>query len=248
MEEIIVTSWMMYFDSETGASSIELYNASKDQYRVAPFMRIPLPWPFSHGMASEKGKEMENIFRPTVNEILENFNIAPSSIRATKMWKRGIINTAKDTVVVPTDDKDTTRWTLAADEIRHAILPWATEVNLEFRVELRNECLMYKDVSTALSYDEDIRNIVSKIQAPMLARVEDLIAGAWRSVTFDGRQPFGVPHGVPVSNTPTVMILVSIGARNLWESVEEQLCRVVEDIIPSGMSISLEILPSNFVC
>lgn len=167
--------------------------------------------------------------------------------KGNKMWKRGIINTAKDTVVVSTDYKDTTTWTLAADEIRHAILPWATEVNLEFRVELRNECLMYKDVSTALSYDEDIRNIVSKIQAPMLARVEDLIPGAWRSVTLYGRQPLGLPIVVPMSNTPTVMILVSIGARNLWEFVEEQLCRVVEDIIPPGMSISLEILPGNFV-
>ncbi|OBT63665.1 hypothetical protein VE03_06127 [Pseudogymnoascus sp. 23342-1-I1] len=236
-----------HFDSETGASTIEFYNDSKDRYRTAPFGRIPLPWPFNHGMASEKGKEMGDIFHPTVNEILEKYNIVPSSISVTKMWKRGIMNTAKDTAVVSTEDKDTAMWLSAADDIHHAVLPWATEASLQFRVEICNEDLMYKDISTALLCGEDIRNVFTEIEPLVLARVKHLIPGIWRSVTFHGRQSCGLPHRDPISNKPTVMVLVSIGARSLWDFVENEIRRVIEDVVPPNMDVSLEILPSNFV-
>ncbi len=228
-------------------STIELINSSKDGYRIAPSGKIPLPWPYSHGMASKTAKQMEDIFQTTIKEILDKYNIRRSSIRVLKMWRRGMESTSKDTMVVSTDDTDTTTWPLAADDIYNAILTWATEASLQFRVEIRNQNLMYTDVSTALLHDNNVEEVISRIEPLILAKVKSLIPEAWRSVTAHGRQPLNVPYRDKGSNVPTVIVLVHIGAKSVWELVEDQLRGVVQDVTPSHMNISLEILPDNFV-
>lgn len=156
-------------------------------------------------------------------------------------------STSKDTMVISTDDTDTTMWPLAADDIYNAILPWATEASLQFRVEIRNHNLMYTDISTAPLHDKDVEEVMSRIEPLILAKVKSLIPEAWRSVTDHGRQPLNAPRGDKGSNIPTVIVLVHIGAKCVWGLVEDQLRRVVEDVTPSNMNISLEILPGNFV-
>ncbi|KFZ00987.1 hypothetical protein V501_10302 [Pseudogymnoascus sp. VKM F-4519 (FW-2642)] len=237
-----------YYDNDTGESTIGLFNASKDGYRIAPSRKIPLPWPYSHGMASKTAKHMEDIFQTTVKEILDRCNITPSSIRVLQMWRRGMESTSKDTMVVSTDDTDTTMWPLAADNIYDAILPWATEASLPFRVEINNQNLMYTDISTALSFDKDVREAMSRIDPLILAKVISLIPEAWGSVTAHGRQPLNTPYGDKDLNIPTVIVLVHTGSKSVSELVEDQLRRVVEDVTPSDMNISLEIPPANFVC
>ncbi|OBT86573.1 hypothetical protein VE02_05098 [Pseudogymnoascus sp. 03VT05] len=236
-----------YYDDDTGTSTIELFTASKDTYRVAPFGKIPLPWPYSHGMASEKAAEMREIFEIVVQEILQKYHVTSSTTRVMRMWRRGLHSTAKDTLIISTDDTDTTMWSFAVDDIYDTVSPWATEVGLPFRVEIRNQILMYTDISTAPLYEEGVEDVMSQIEPVILAKVKSLISDSWKSVTVHGRQPLTAPRGDRDSNTTTVVILVQKGAVSLWDYVEEQLCQIVDGIAPPGMRIALEILPANFV-
>jgi hypothetical protein len=208
-------SFQTNLSSIAGVSTIELFNASKEGYRIAPSGKIPLPWPYSHGMASKTAKQMEDIFQTTIKDILDRYNITPSSIQALKMWRRGMESTSKDTMVVSTDDTDTTMWPLAADDIYNAILPWVTEASLQFRVEIRNQNLMYTDISTAPLHDKDVEEVMSRIEPLILAKVKSLILEAWRSVTAHGRQPLNAPRGDKGSNITTVIVLVHIGAKSV---------------------------------
>lgn len=96
-------------------------------------------------------------------------------------------------------------------------------------------------------HDKDVEEVMSRIEPLILAKVKSLIPEAWRSVTAHGRQPLNAPRGDKGSNITTVIVLVHIGAKSVRGLVEDQFRRVVEDVTPYNMNISLEILPSNFV-
>ncbi|KFY17261.1 hypothetical protein V492_00791 [Pseudogymnoascus sp. VKM F-4246] len=158
-----------YFDSETGVSSIELYNATKDPFRVAPSGKIPIPWPYDHEMASVKAKKMETELLEMATETLRRYNIVPSYIHVLNMSKRGLPSTAKDTIVVSINDDDTTRWLPAADEIYQTILPRATEAGIQFRVELRNQERMYTDMSAALRQSKETLDVLLSMDPLIMA-------------------------------------------------------------------------------
>lgn len=223
--------------------SIELFNATKDPYRVAPLGKIPVPWPYDRGMASDLGKEMEERFKDDIADILRQYDITPTSVTVLRMWKRGLKSTAADTVVISVEQTDSTTWLPAAEDIYQAILPWARATTIHFRVELRHEARMFTNISTALLHGEDVTDIMTTIRPRIIALVKQAIPESWRAISFHGRQPWDKPYGDMESNKPTVVVQVDIGAVSTWEVIEEQLKGIIDEAAPPSIEIGLEILP-----
>ncbi|OAF57722.1 hypothetical protein VC83_05631 [Pseudogymnoascus destructans] len=58
------------YNTETGYCSVELYNACKDIYRVAPSYKIPVPFPWVVKKASQAGRTVFDRLEQRIRNVL----------------------------------------------------------------------------------------------------------------------------------------------------------------------------------
>lgn len=223
-----------------GACSIEVFNALKDPYRVAHGTKIPVPLPYGRARVSEKGGPIFQNMQSQYTKVLDFYNIRLTSVIALSIWRKGFSSTAKDTLVLTTDNEaEPFLWKEAATEIYSLINQVAGPAGLEFRIEIRNPRLMYQDKSEGIKIGSDIHQALLEVQPLIEAQVAKSIPLHMRRViSYRMRGP---KNQHDVSNfIPTVMILVRPDSRHLWGIVENQIEAVIKSVKSCDVEISLE--------
>ncbi|KFX89542.1 hypothetical protein O988_08600 [Pseudogymnoascus sp. VKM F-3808] len=230
------------FDLETGNCSIEYYNACKDPYRVSA-NKFPVPWPWICGKHSKANEAIHEQLYDSIQTILSDHNISASAA----VYNRASRNTPKDAVdvlLIRTRSVDTTSWKAAAKEIYNIIEPAATTAQIEMRVEIYNDEMMYGDVSVDLIKDNSTIDAITKIQPYVLGAVMESCPGKWTSIAHHNR---GLPFYKCVTR-PTAIIFVKPGAIHPWAELEEKVFRtIISAAFPEEINISVEILPGRII-
>lgn len=124
--------------------TIDEYIAGKDIYRVAAGNDIAEPWPISSSRPSKEAETLYSRHATDVDSILAKHHIRNRDIRVQAIGSRGYGRANEtDTLVITTRDADVSEWKTAATEIQSLL-------QRQPRVEIRNDDLMYCDVSNVI--------------------------------------------------------------------------------------------------
>ncbi|KFY56547.1 hypothetical protein V497_06165 [Pseudogymnoascus sp. VKM F-4516 (FW-969)] len=230
------------FDPESGSCSIEYYNACKDPYRVSA-NKFPVPWPWINGKHSKASEAIHEQLYDCIKKILSDHNISASAA----VYKKASRNTPEDAVdvlLIRTRSVDTTSWKAAATEIYKIIGPAATAAQIDMRVEIRNDEMIYGDVSVDLIKDDATIDAITKIQPSILGAVMELCPGKWTSIAYHNR---GLPF-YKCETRATAIIFVKPGSIHAWAELEEKIIRtIISAAFPEEINISVEILPGRII-
>ncbi|KFX89541.1 hypothetical protein O988_08599 [Pseudogymnoascus sp. VKM F-3808] len=229
-----------HFDPETGNCSIEYYLACKDTYRVAPNDEFALPWSWNIYKASHSGEEIFGQLQVRIRRVLESYGITIQEISIHTLVSKGPPREPKDAIIIKTHDESNATWKNAVSKIYNEIVePAATSAQLQMRVEIQNDDLMYKDYSHALQ-DDDAVEILERAQPLVIDAVKESCQGMWSSISFHERGL--APHDS--KNKPSVVVIIRPGSVNAWGAFEEKIVGIVESVLlPGDRDIYVELMP-----
>ncbi|KFY07117.1 hypothetical protein V492_07433 [Pseudogymnoascus sp. VKM F-4246] len=229
--------------------SIEFYNACKDAYRVAPYNKIPVPWPLVMHSTSQAGRMVLDDIYEGIRKVLASHNITTSGMSTYNLSARDTPRKSKHTVVIETRDEPNDSWKMAATEIYELAESAAAVYQIEMRVEIRNAAKMSRNVSELVKDDSTI-NTITRIRPSIVAAVKQYCPGKWTSIAYHARgvQPWSSAQSWIDSSErkPTVIVFVKPGTKYAWADFEKTIADVVRSATFQGeASISLEILPGR---
>lgn len=177
---------------------------------------------------------MENQY----TKVLKDYKIRLSSVIHLSMWRRGFSSTAKDTLVLTTDNEaDPISWKGAATDIYDLIDEVARPAGLQFRVEIRNPEMMYQDRSSGVTPGSNIHRALLAVQPLVEAEVVKIIPLHMRRVVSYRMR--GLEDQLP-SHKPTVMVLVEPNSHHCWHIVEAQIEAAINSVKSHDIKICLE--------
>ncbi|ELR09987.1 hypothetical protein VC83_06386 [Pseudogymnoascus destructans] len=226
------------FDPITGACSVEKFAASKDAFRVAPTLKLPIPMPYDSKRCSAKVRDITEVLFDSIIEAAGTFGISCQTIEVHHMWQRGFPQTAGDTIILSTLDVIATRWEAAANYILGMVEE--AVVDIEFRIEIRNPDLMYSDISMPIR-DREVCKVLTEIAPPFEAEVERSCPSLWTSIACHSRRRYDAYED---PGNATIVLFIEPKSVSLWGLIEERLREVMESVQSAReFNISLEILP-----
>ena len=226
---------------ESGLCSIEFYMAAKDPFRVAPGDKIPVPWPYVSRKPSVVAREIADNLRQDCEGVLAAFDI---KLRDFRVW--GLAPTrdhqARDTLILNTDGEDPQSWKEAATIIQKMLNDATSRraSGVEIRVEIRNNTLMYQDISSIIEPNSLAHKVFMEVENTVTEQVMKSCPGQWRAISYHMR-------GVPFRKDPqpTIMIRISPGTHNYWGVIESEIMAAVEAASSFKTQIHIEMLPGR---
>jgi len=144
----------------------------------------------------------------------------------------------QETLVVNTNDTNTSSWAAAANAILSLFSQnGAEEVVRRMQVEIRNPAKMYNNISQPLPDDEALIRTLKSIREEIIDTASAVFRGMWSSIAFhscvDGRDIYDT---VP---KPTVIVFCRPNSTCIFKAAEDHLMQLLNKVL---MQVHLEIL------
>jgi hypothetical protein len=218
--------------------------ASKDPFRVAPGSKIPCPWPYEIHRASNRAQVLLESLENDIKKVLRENNIQLHLTRVMALSRKGEGETPRDTLILISEDDDTRDWKGAVTIIGEMVDNAARKLNgsPKIRVEIRNEDLMYRDISYVIKPQTVEHRACMEIEDLIFDQVKKSCPGDWTSICYFMR---GTKDQTEASRKLTLVVGIKPRQRSLWGFVEEQVANVVQSLKKSDINIHIELLPSR---
>jgi hypothetical protein len=228
----------------TGACSIEFFVAAKDPFRAAPGNKIPFPWPYQFSRPSSQARDLLESLENEYKKVLQDNNIQLRHTAVMSLCRKGEHDPPRDTLLIFSEDIDTKNWKGAATEIQEIIDRASRKLNGNptIRVEIRNEDMMYKDVSSIIKPQTVEQRACMEIEDAVQEQVKRSCPGDW---TFIGYFMRGKTGQMETSRKLTLIVGIKPRKRSLWGVVEEQIDEAVKSVKKSDIDIHIELFPSR---
>jgi hypothetical protein len=242
--DIVVFDLITNIYPVSGACSIEFFVASKDQFRVAPALKIPCPWPYEIHRASNQAQELLESLENAIKKVLRENNVQLHYTRTMALCRKGEGDTPLDTLILVSEDDDTRNWKAAVTIIGEMIDNAARKLNGSptIRVEIRNEDLMYRDISYVIKPETVEHRACMELEDLVFDQVKKSCPSDWTSICYFMR---GRKDHTEASRKLTLVVGIKPRQRSLWAFVEEQIGDAVQSLKKSDVDIYIELLPSR---
>jgi hypothetical protein len=227
----------------SGACSIEFFLASKDPFRVASGNKIPCPWPYVIHRPSTQARDLLEVqaLESEYKKVLEDNNVRLHHTSIMALSRKGESETPRDTLVIYSEDMDTRGWKGAATIIQEIVDRAARRVNgnLAIRVELRNDNMMYRDISSIIRPGTPEQFACMDIEESVYEEVKRSCPGDWNSICYFMRGPRGQTKGLKL----TLVVGIMPRKRNQWGWVEERISDALQSFKNKEIEIHIELIP-----
>jgi hypothetical protein len=227
----------------TGDCTIEFYYGTKDVYRAAPGLNIPVLWPFDRFPfeTCPKSNQIANELEDRFKNILSNHRITFGSFDVWTSGRSGLPDTKKDTLIIRTPDENPSiTWRDAATRIQQIIDEAANRVGTNLRVEIRNEKLMYQPRYFTIEADSYACRTLHQVKQQINETVQALIPGSWKTIGFSMCGSFDDP----ASRVPTLLVGVKPGSTHRWDWVTNQMSDFLKSLPQNLNNLDVEFVPS----
>ncbi|EFQ99454.1 hypothetical protein MGYG_02465 [Nannizzia gypsea CBS 118893] len=219
--------------------SIEAWLAQKEKFRAVGH-GLPLWFPKMESCSPELQRLFQKTLKPKIVSILGKFNINCMLARLGD-WRPKGVDEVQHTILISSDDTNTTRWKTTAEEILRV---FRHELPLDFtgdaQVEIQNKELMYMDVSRAVPDDPALVKCLRDTQKEVAETVMETLEGCWSSIAYHMRVPLGSSPDTP--SRATLLMYCRFGRRGDFKTAED---RILEVLDKAPMDIHLELIPGE---
>jgi hypothetical protein len=179
-----------------------------------------------------------------IKKVLRENNIQLHLTRVMALSRKGEGETPRDTLILISEDDDTRDWKGAVTIIGEMVDNAARKLNgsPKIRVEIRNEDLMYRDISYVIKPQTVEHRACMEIEDLIFDQVKKSCPGDWTSICYFMR---GTKDQTEASRKLTLVVGIKPRQRSLWGFVEEQVANVVQSLKKSDINIHIELLPSR---
>ncbi|EGD87452.1 hypothetical protein H112_05996 [Trichophyton rubrum D6] len=219
--------------------SIEAWFAQKEKFRAVGH-GFPMGMPQMQDCSPELERLFQETLKPKITSILGKFSINYSSIRLDD-WRSKGTGEVQHTILVSSNDTNTTKWKTAAEEILRV---FRHELPLDFtgdaQVEVQNKQLMNTDVSRAVPNEPALIKCLEGTKEGITETVMESLNGCWSSIGYHTRVPLG--SSPDIRGRVTVMVYCRFGSRGDFKTAEDRILKVLDK---SPMDIHVEIAPGE---